>query len=188
MERRTIQIDHELMRRCREGDFTALAELVDRWEGRVNRVLARLVASPSDVEDLRQEVFLKVFRARHRYRARGAFSTWLYRIVLNTARDVARRRRPESLGDHEPNARDDGAESLAQRDELRERISAALASLPDGLREPLVLKHYSEMTFAEVAEVTGIPASTVKSRVGIALAKMRGELAREGITQEELNR
>ena len=188
MDRRTSQIDHELMRRCREGDFGALTELVDRWDGRVGRVLARLVASPADVDDLRQDVFLRVFRARHRYRARGAFSTWLYRIVLNVARDAARRRRPESLGSHEPRAHDEAAETLAERRELCGQVADALASLPETLREPLVLKHYSELTFAQVAEVSGVPVSTVKSRVGAALARLRGTLQRQGISHEELNR
>ena len=188
MDRRMSQIDHELMRRCREGDFGALAELVDRWDGRVARVLARLVASPSEVEDLRQEVFLKVFRARNRYRARGAFSTWLYRIVLNVARDAARRRRPEPLGDHEPRATDEPAEQLAEQREVRRQVAAALETLPEMLREPLVLKHYSELTFAQIAEVTGLPASTVKSRVGAALVRLRRALERQGISHEELNR
>lgn len=181
------QDDHELMRRCRDGDWSALAEIVDRWDGRVGRVLARLSPVPADVDDLRQDVFLRVFKARRRYRPQGAFSTWLYRIVLNVARDAARRRRTEPLGNHEPVSRNEPAEQLAEQREVRRQVTAALEALPEPLREPLVLKHYSDLTFAQIAELTGLPASTIKSRVSAALVRLRRELQRQGISHEELN-
>lgn len=182
------QHDHELMRRCREGDWSALAELVDRWNDRVGRVLARLASSPADVDDMRQDVFLRVFMARRRYRPKAAFSTWLYRIVLNVARDAARRRRTEPMGDHEPVDQNEMAEDLAQQREVYEQVAKALEALPAPLREPLVLKHYSDLTFAQIAEVTGLPVSTIKSRVGAALLRLRRALDRQGISHEELNR
>lgn len=82
--------DHELMRRCRDGDMAAFEELVRRWEGPVARILARLGQPSSEAEDLAQEVFLRVLDARGRYRACGAFSTWLYRITLNVARSAVK--------------------------------------------------------------------------------------------------
>ena len=88
--------DHELMHRCGQGDAAAFEMLVRRWEGRIENVLRRLVTSPTDAEDLKQETFVRVLLASRRYKANGAFSTWLYRIALNLARDVARRQRPVS--------------------------------------------------------------------------------------------
>lgn len=180
--------DHELMRRSRDGDVAAFEELVDRWEGPVARVLARLTHSNSEVEDLCQEVFLRVLNACGRYRACGAFSTWLYRITLNVARSAARKRRWRwgSLDNHEPVAADAAPPETLGRDELGRRVQQALTSLPPKLREPLVLRHFGELTFAEIAQITGQPASTVKSRSRVALEKLRRELHRRGIDEKEL--
>ena len=84
--------------------MAAFEQLVRRWEGPTGRILTRLAVSGADVDDLCQEVFLRVLGARGRYRASGAFSTWLYRIALNVARSAARRRRWRwhSLDNHEP--------------------------------------------------------------------------------------
>ena len=114
--------DHELMQRCRQGDSAAFERLVRRWEKPVAGILARLVGSRaeseqsslgavpgsangrSEIEDLSQEVFVRVLAARDRYRNTFAFSTWLNRIVLNVARDAARRRRTrwKRLINHRP--------------------------------------------------------------------------------------
>jgi RNA polymerase sigma-70 factor (ECF subfamily) len=181
------EADHELMRRLGEGRTEALEELLRRWEGPVARVLGKLAGR--EVEDLSQEVFLRVVGARERYRPRGAFSTWLYRIVLNVARDAARRRRLRvwlSLENHEVVSNGSAPAEGAQRRELAEQVRRALEALPARLREPLVMKHFGELTFAEVAAVLGVPASTVKSRVQAGLERLRGELRRRGIDEREL--
>jgi RNA polymerase sigma-70 factor (ECF subfamily) len=195
--------DHELMRRCRDGDAAAFDRLVARWRGPLLRILGRLTGRPgitgmaggAEVDDLSQEVFLRVLRHRNRYRERGAFSTWLYRIALNVTRDAARRRRrrralgrllhwsgpisgPVPLG--EP-AR------VVEQDELRRHIAEALDGLPRKLREPLVLRHFGGLTFGQVAEVTGVAQSTARSRIETALLCLRTELLRRGISEEDLS-
>jgi len=109
--------DADLMRRWQEGDGPAFEALVRRWQRRVAALLGRL-AGPSVAADLCQEVFLRVYQAGPRYREEGAFTTWLYRIILNTARDAGRRARrtPRPLADHEP-AYDSAAEDAACRRE-----------------------------------------------------------------------
>jgi RNA polymerase sigma-70 factor (ECF subfamily) len=179
--------EHDLMNRCRDGDSAAFAELVHRWDSRVCRVLGRLTGNRAEVEDLRQEVFLRVLRAAPRYHANGSFSTWIYRIVLNLARDAARRRRPvepldeQTLMDFTP----DPAVSAQQR-ELAAQVGQVLAELPQPLREVLVLKHFGNLTFAEIAGVLGEPASTVKSRARVALSTLHHQLSRRGLSDEEL--
>jgi RNA polymerase sigma-70 factor (ECF subfamily) len=172
--------DHELMRRCAQGDWSAFEALVRRWEGPVARVVSRL-ARDADVEDLTQEVFLRVLLARERYRADWAFSTWLYRIALNVARDARRRRPWHLLGNHEPpDGRVTPIEMMTQQ-ELVRSIDQAIGSLPGKLREALVLRLYGELTFPEIARLIGRPASTAKSRVCKALDRLRHELKRRGI-------
>jgi RNA polymerase sigma-70 factor, ECF subfamily len=179
--------DNELVERYRLGDASAMETLLARWDLPVRRLLVRLAGPRCDADDLRQEVFLRVVRAAETYRSQWAFSTLLHRIVLNVVRDDARRRK-RRIGTSEmavePAAADASGEH-AEREEAAGLVAAALASLPDELREPLVLRHYGDLTFQQSAEVLGLPASTVKSRVQAALARLRAELAKRGLHDRE---
>lgn len=179
--------DHELMNRCGQGDATAFEVLVRRWEGRIERVLQRLVSSPSDAEDLKQGTFVRVLLASKRYKANGAFSTWLYRIAINLARDAARRRKPVApLGEIDVPGNGHTPDLVSQQKERHELIEDALGSLPEELREVLVLRHYSDLTFARIGDVLNQPESTIKSRTRSALKKLYGELRQRGLTNGEL--
>jgi RNA polymerase sigma-70 factor (ECF subfamily) len=176
--------DTELIGRWRRGDSVAFEELVRRWQAPIGRFLARQLGRTEQVADLCQEVFLRVYRAGPRYRESGAFSTWLYRIALNLARDAARRRRklrplPDDLAQVAP------AESPCEQRERIAAVSAALADLPENLREVLVLRHYEGLSFEQIARILDTPASTLKSRFAAALDRMRTRLAREGWGTEE---
>jgi RNA polymerase sigma-70 factor (ECF subfamily) len=177
--------DHQLMRGIRRGDASAFEQLVCRWEGPVGRVLARYAGNNGDVEDMVQEVFLRVYEARGRYRASGAFSTWLFRIALNVARSAYRRqrRRWHSLEGLQTVSPARGADRKIEQDERSRLVQEAVSRLPHKLRDVLVLRQFGELTFAEVARVTGLPASTVKSRVRAALERLRAELKRRGIDE-----
>ena len=176
--------DAELMRRWQGGDTASFEEIVRRWQGRVGRLLARL-AGPAAAPDLCQEVFLRVYTAGTRYREEGAFTTWIYRITLNVARDAIRRRRDcAALGNHEPLDHAAPHDALCRREAV-ELVTRALAELPDALREVLVLRHHEEMSFEEIARLTGTPASTLKSRFAVALARLRVRLKELGCRPEE---
>jgi RNA polymerase sigma-70 factor (ECF subfamily) len=184
--------DNELVQRYRRGDAAAMEALLSRWDLPVRRLLVRLAGPRCDAEDLRQEVFLRVVRAASTYRPQWAFSTLLHRIVLNVTRDAARRRqrriRTTNEFPQEPAARGtpgDTPDDNAQRGEAAGLVAEALAALPDDLREPLILRHYGELTFQQAAEVLGLPPSTVKSRVQAALARLRGELRTRGLHDRE---
>lgn len=177
--------DNELMHRCGQGDAAAFETLVRRWEGRVENILRRL--APGDAEDLKQETFVRVLLASRRYKANGAFSTWLYRIALNLARDTARRRKPVGpLGDFEPTDSNGTPVSATEQNERRELIERALQALPSDLREVLVLRHYGDLTFARIGDVLKQPESTIKSRTKTALKRLHAELRERGLTNGEL--
>jgi RNA polymerase sigma-70 factor (ECF subfamily) len=180
------ETDHELMYRTRRGDAAAFEQLVRRWERPVCRVLARYAGhDDGEVEDMAQEVFLRVYGARDRYRARGAFSTWLFRIVLNVARSAhrRRRRRSQSLDGREPMSEAQGADRVVDREEQARLVDETVSALPAKLRDVLVLRQFGELTFAQIARVTGLPESTVKSRVRAALERLRAELKRRGVDE-----
>jgi RNA polymerase sigma-70 factor, ECF subfamily len=182
---RMARDDAELIRRWRDGDAGAFDALVRRWQQPAARFLARLVGPSGPVADLCQELFLRIYLWRDRYREEGTFSTWLYRIALNLARDHARKvaRQPMPLPEevvvHVPNERPSW-----ERQELQEIIDDALAELPAPLREVLVLRHYEEMNFEDMGRLLGVPASTLKSRFTVALGRVHQRLLESGWTSE----
>jgi RNA polymerase sigma-70 factor (ECF subfamily) len=182
--------DAELIAHWQQGDGAAFAALVRRWQEPVGRFLARLLGPSEQVQDLCQEVFVRLHDAGRRYRETGAFSTWLYRIALNVARDAGRRRRrdPLPLDDHDPVAAAPAPDAVCARRELAGLVTHALEELPAPLREVLVLRHYEDLSFEQIARLTGTPASTLKSRFAVALRRLRQRLPQLGCHQEDLDR
>jgi RNA polymerase sigma-70 factor (ECF subfamily) len=171
--------DEDLIRRWQAGDARAFEDLVRCWQDPVGRFLARLVGRSDLVSDLSQEVFLRLYQAGPRYRERGTFSSWLYRVALNVARDAGRRRRlaPEALRNHDPPTNGVAVDQHCEQQELADTVAQALAELPEPLREVLVLRHYEQMNFEEIARLLHTPASTLKSRFAAALQRLRLRLA-----------
>ena len=168
-----METDQALMLRWQHGDATAFEVLVRRWQGPVARFLARYGSSAEQIADGTQDVFFRVYRAGASYQPRAAFSTWLFQIALNVARDQARRRPPAPLADAcEPVDPSDPSDAAATRETARE-VTRALAALPEPLRLVLVLRHYEGMSFEEMSRLCKAPASTLKSRFAVALAKLR---------------
>jgi len=168
--------DADLVQRWRAGDASAFALVVRRWEPSLARFLSRL--APADrVPDLVQETLLRLHRAGPRYHENGCFSTWLFQIALNVARDAGRRVRPSHpLPTEEPPARGESAEADLSRRELGERVAHAVAQLPQPLREVIALRHDAGMNFENMARQLGVPASTLKSRFAAALHRLRESL------------
>lgn len=177
--------DQELMIRFKAGDHSAFSQLVLRWDPRITKALARLVGQTADIDDLRQEAFLRVLLHKDRYRTNYAFSTWMYRITINLARDHARRRRFAFLAFNGQRLMyKNGQPPQADSIEISQLIEKGLASLPQHLREVLVLKYFSELSFADISYVLSLPASTAKSRAYAALKRLRSELRRLGVVDE----
>jgi RNA polymerase sigma-70 factor (ECF subfamily) len=180
--------DAELMLRWQQGDINAFEALVRRWQGPIGRFLARHVGREHSIADLCQEVFLRLYLAGARYHETGAFATWLYRIALNVARDATRRLRPYSgLNDSRILANGASAETGCVRRELAAAVARALAELPPNLREVLVLRHYEELNFEQIARILDVPASTLKSRFAVALRRVGTHLQQLGWGPEELD-
>jgi RNA polymerase sigma-70 factor (ECF subfamily) len=183
------------MLRFQAGDARAFEGLVRRHRTPVFSVLLRLTGDRGRAEDLCQEAFLKVVKASPDWQERARFSTWLYAIARNLAVDEARRmvfRRAESLdaaapgegSRPEPAAEDPGPDRLADASLVRPKLEAALAALPPEQREVFLLREHAGLRFGEIAEVTGAPENTVKSRMRYALEALRIELAARGIGPE----
>jgi RNA polymerase sigma-70 factor (ECF subfamily) len=164
----TGRSDVELMLAFKAGDENAFTELVDRHRDAVVNLTYRYLGNQSDAEDLAQEVFLKVYRARARYEPAAKFTTWLYRVAanacLNEVRD--RRRRPTFLAsalDDAPASAANSPVEEAERSELGERVRAALAELPERQRLALLLNKFHGLGYEEMAESLSMSVPAVKS-------------------------
>jgi RNA polymerase sigma-70 factor (ECF subfamily) len=179
--------DADLVVRWQAGDLDAFASLVRRHEGRVFRMLFRLLGTREEAEDAAQEAFLSLHRHGHRFRREARFSTFLYRVAANAAlnrrRSLGRARaRQQALatrqaaGDDLPSApRDpDGSTTGA---EVQSKVQQALLTLPDDLRMAVVLYDIEGQSYREIADALGIPEGTVKSRIHRGRQALRQELA-----------
>ena len=184
----------QLLARARKHDADALAELVDAYSPRVFGLLLRLTRDREMAEDLMQETFLRLVRTIGSYEHEGRFEAWLFRIAGNLARDHARRNkrrgRPLSLdaptgasGEDriEPaDTRPDGPTHQIARDEDEQRLLAALDEIGETDREIVMLRHFSELSFREIAELLNVPLGTALARMHRALKKLRTLLEPEG--------
>lgn len=173
------------MLRYQRGDERAFDQLVEGYSARIFALLTRFLGPVEGREDLVQEVFLRVVRARDDYRPEARFTTWLYRIVFNLCANERERRRPTGSLDQE---RDELGETrsderLAPPTEALERgdvvaaVRAAIARLPERQRMALVLAKYEELPYDEIGRVLGVSEKAIKSMVHRARETLRVELA-----------
>ena len=169
--------ERALIERCRTGDDTAFGELVDRYKNLVYGLVYRLVADRSQVDDLAQEVFLKVYRGLPYFRGDARLSTWIYRIVQNVCFQARPRRAPDLSLDDDAGSRrrlEPGRPDGAFTDlELRDRLEKAIARLPDQYRL-LIAAHYLEgVQYEALAEAMNLPLGTVKTHLYRAKRRLR---------------
>ena len=173
--------DEELMTALQRDDEASLDALMTRWQIPLRSFLYRFLQNEHDARDLAQETFVRIYQKRASYREGARFSTWMFQIALNLARDHARRRirRPvDSLEDApEPSDhRSPTTDALAA--ERASAVRAAIAGLPDDLRSALVLAEYDDKSHAEIAAIVGATTKAVETRIHRARELLRKKLAR----------
>ena len=179
--------DESLMAALADGDLPALDPLMLRWQTPLRAFLYRHLQNEADALDLAQETFVRVYRHRDRYRSGARFSTWMFQIALNLARDHVRkhrRRRTDSIEAAPPAATSGLAapgatpDSAARRAEEIAAVRSAIADLPEDLREVLVLFEYEDKSHAEIAEIISASPKAVETRLYRARDKLRSALGR----------
>ncbi len=184
--------DARLMRRIREGEAIAFEELMTRHQTRVHSLLVHFVGDRDLAEDLTQEVFLKIYKARETYQPTAKFTTWLYRIVHNLALNALRskRRKPEVLFSKRSTEGGVGESSLAiennilaksgflptrsfDKKEIQEMIHLAIDSLGERQKEALLLNRFEGMSYDQIADVMGLTPQAVKSLLCRARLNLR---------------
>jgi RNA polymerase sigma-70 factor (ECF subfamily) len=173
--------DAELARACRDGDQKACEALFERHQRRIYNVALRVARNREDARDIAQNVFTKVFANLGSYDPRFKFTAWIARIALNESLNFVEARRPqEPVDERWPSTeRDPGA--VAGAGELRRVLEAALMTLSMDYRLVVILRHFMELTYTEMASILDIPEKTVKSRLFTARQMLRETLTRQGV-------
>ena len=181
--------DEDLMARVAEDDDRAFTELVGRFQGRVTNLISRVLNDRSASDDLAQEVFVRVFVHRRNYRRGSKFSTWVFTIAANLAKNEIRRRvrrrnwfsldaLTEMLNDSLPELADpaESREAGLEREQLQGEVGRAIATVPEKYRLALVLRDIEGLAYEEIAEVLGVPGGTVRSRINRARSMLKRKL------------
>ena len=172
--------DSALMLRYRDGDVSAFEVLYRRHKDALYRYLLRLCRHPATAEDVFQEVWGKVIKARDNYRPTAKFTTYLYRVAYNAFIDhVRRNKRHANTADVEPDSQPDSGESpdmLTERSLARRRLTTALAALPDEQRDVFLLHEEAGLSLDQIASITDCKRETAKSRLRYAISKLRAAI------------
>src|SRR6202162_768970 len=178
--------DVRLMRLVSRGDTSAFEELIERHQALVAGTVARMLSSNSDVEDIAQQVFIRVWKSARRYVPRAKFTTWLLKITRNLVFNELRRTKRHA---HVPLQSEPGAEDPPLKDEanlapdaslleveLQRTIEGAILQLPETQRMALVLRRYEQLSYEQIAEVLDLSVPAVKSVLFRARSELRERL------------
>ncbi len=168
------------------GDTAAFEDLIERHQTLVAGTIARMLRSNSDVEDIAQQVFIRVWKSAGRYVARAKFTTWLLKITRNLVFNELRRSKRHALV---PLQTEPGAEEMPLPDrvarapdaslletELQQAIERAIVQLPESQRMALILRRYEEMSYEQIAEILDLSVPAVKSVLFRARTELRERL------------
>lgn len=195
--------DHSLVQACRAGQTEAFGALVRRYERRLYPTVLRLVASAEDAEDVLQDAFVRAYEKLDQFHGESSFYTWIYRIAVNLALSVHRRRQGRAMPSQRDVARSSSADDVAdispaadptlplERAERERIVEDALNQLCPEHRAVVVLKDFDGHRYEEIAAILEIPVGTVRSRLHRARGELRDRLrclvdhdqtARHGLT------
>ena len=185
-----LERDAQLMLRVKEGDDASFAALLERYRAPVIHFVYRMVQNQHIAEELAQDVFLRVYRARKGYVPNAKFTTWLFRIAthiaLNAIRDGRGERGTESLDDQEARASElpDRRRTIEQamlEDARLAEVRRAVQALPAKQRAAVLMHKYQELDYAQIARALGCSESAVKSLLFRAYETLRRKLAHFGV-------
>lgn len=172
------EIDQELVSKAQAGDQRAFTSLMNKYQRRLLRLVARLVRDPAEAEEVVQEAFIKAFRALPNFRGESAFYTWLYRIGINTAKNhlLSQSRQVVTVADSDYTEAERFAEAGGSREiatpetilqsrQIVETVSRAMSELPEDLRMAVQLREIEGLSYEEIAVEMNCPIGTVRSRI-----------------------
>lgn len=168
-------LDEDLARLAQQGNEDAFAELVHRYERQIFSMAYRLAGDYDEAADLAQEAFLRIYRMLDRYDPQKKFFSWMYRVAQNSCLNALNKRpsnvipveRAEEYMAPADSPASYGAEPEQNylNQELRQNIDQAIAELPENYRDVIYLRYIEDLSYQQIAEATGLPVSTIETRL-----------------------
>lgn len=179
----TLVDEKKLIKQSISGDVESFEQLIRQYQRMAYNVAYRMMGNEEDAKDMTQEALVKVFKKLKSFRMDASFSTWLYRIVMNTCKDEMRKKKMSTISIDQSIETEDsqvyfeleekglGPEEKLLQKETQNLVHSALQEIPEDNRMVLILRDIKNLTYDEISEVLNIPKGTVKSRIN------RGRLA-----------
>lgn len=192
-----VALDQMLVNRFKSGDHSAFDEMVSRYWDRIYAMVHQLLRNPQDAEEVTQDAFIRAHRGLENFRGESAFSTWLYQIATNLARNRYwywwRRKRDKTISFDQPvgdnnetpladifvTDAEDTPDNVTINREFVDQIAATMERLNKKHREILILRNIKNLSYEEIAVVLGISVGTVKSRIARARENLRTKMGAE---------
>ena len=182
--------DFALMKRIQGGDMVAFNDMVNNYKDRLMNVIGRMLSSQEEAEDIVQETFIRVYQHRQSFDFKHCFSTWIYTIALNLARNELRRRKRFKFQDifDMQGKESEIAVEMKLPSQYGPVLEREIKALPEKYKTALILRDIQEMSYEEVAQIMQVPLGTVKSRVNRARAILREKLMPKVEEQDALSK
>ena len=169
-----MNVEKDFIRRAKRGDPLAFEDLISGYEKKVYNTVYRFFNNAEDAMDITQEIFIKVFTSLHGFRENSSFSTWLYRIAVNTCIDFLRKKREDTLPIKEEMAisseikfgsHTELPEEFVEKQELKQALMKAINTLPEEQRMCVILRDIQGFSYTEISDIMTCSLGTIKSRL-----------------------
>lgn len=183
--------DEELVEKIKKGDIDAYEEIIKKYENKVCGIIYHMIKNQNDVEDLAQEVFIKVYKNLSKFKGDSSLYTWIYKITVNLCLDEVKKRKNIIYLDEKLEVEDGELErelpssdktqvELYEEKELKEKLHKCIGKLPEKQRVMIVLRDIKGFSYEEISEITSVKLGTVKSQISRARLKLKELLDKEG--------
>ncbi len=179
------ELDINLIKKCVDGDLKSFDQLISRYERNAFAMALRYLGNYDDASDVTQEALIKVYKNISKFRFEASFTTWLYRIVINTAKDFLKKKNREkvvSIDDTQKEFKDENKDQNPQehteRQEVKSEVHRALEKISENYRMVIVLKDIQGFTYDQISEMLEIPIGTVRSRISRGRVELKKEILR----------
>lgn len=180
-----------LIKRIKDGDVDAFEDIIALYEKKVFGIIYQITKNQNEIEDLAQEVFIKIYRNIDKFQGNSSLYTWIYKITVNLCLDELRKKKEVIYLDEKINVNDGeielqlpskekNQEQQYEEKELKEKMQIAIDRLPDKQKMMIVLRDIKGFTYEEISEITGIKLGTVKSQINRARLKLKELLEKDG--------
>ena len=179
----TEDTDNELVLACLNGNTSAFAGLIEKYQKAIFNTALRLVGDADEAKDITQEVFIRAYENLESFKPEYKFFSWIYKMTLNRSINEISRRKHQAALDSEIISPEEDPGSRIDARRLAKKIQEAITELSIDLRVVIILRHFADLSYRELSFVLEIPEKTVKSRLFSARQRLGDILARQGIVE-----